>query len=394
MNIKKIYWILALGGVLTGAPLHAQTIEAVLRSVEQNNKELQAGQYAAEAGKMEVQTQNNLEDPSVEYSPFYADGVTGMASSELVVKQGFEFPTRYVARRSSGKLQQEVIDRQHRLLRQDVLLRAKNLCLDLIGLNQERLLLEERRKNADELLVLFEKRLSEGDASALEVNKIKMERMNVQTEAAQNAVAHRTALQQLLAMNGNQPLEFDETSYPNVPPVADYNTLYDEVIASDVALQTADAQVRAAEKEVSVNKQNWLPSIEVGYRRNTSMGEKSNGFLIGGSLPLFSNRKKLKIARAQASSARMQLDNTRLQVEAQVQGKFNEMTQLHEAMQAYDIRLMHQTLRMLRDAVEAGQLSIIEFYVEAENVYQNLQAYNKLENQYQKLMAEIYKNRL
>ena len=115
------------------------------------------------------------------------------------------------------------------------------------------------------------------------------------------------ALQQLLAMNGNQPLEFDETSYPNVPPVADYNTLYDEVIASDVALQTADAQVRAAEKEVSVNKQNWLPSIEVGYRRNTSMGEKSNGFLIGGSLPLFSNRKKLKIARAQASSARMQL---------------------------------------------------------------------------------------
>ena len=62
--------------------------------------------------------------------------------------------------------------------------------------------------------------------------------------------------------------------------------------------------------------------------------------------------------------------------------------------QAYDIRLMHQTLRMLRDAVEAGQLSIIEFYVEAENVYQNLQAYNKLENQYQKLMAEIYKNRL
>ena len=216
MNIKKIYWILALGGVLTGAPLHAQTIEAVLRSVEQNNKELQAGQYAAEAGKMEVQTQNNLEDPSVEYSPFYADGVTGMASSELVVKQGFEFPTRYVARRSSGKLQQEVIDRQHRLLRQDVLLRAKNLCLDLIGLNQERLLLEERRKNADELLVLFEKRLSEGDASALEVNKIKMERMNVQTEAAQNAAAHRTALQQLLAMNGNQPLEFDETSYPNV----------------------------------------------------------------------------------------------------------------------------------------------------------------------------------
>lgn len=146
MNMKKIYWTLMLGGVLSGTSLQAQTIETVLQSIEQNNKEIQAGLYAAEAGKLEVQTRNNLEDPSVEYSPFYTDGVTGMASSELVVTQGFDFPTRYAARRRSGKSQQEVIDRQQQALRQEVLLRAKNLCLDLIGLNQERLLLDERRK--------------------------------------------------------------------------------------------------------------------------------------------------------------------------------------------------------------------------------------------------------
>ena len=35
--------------------------------------------------------------------------------------------------------------------------------------------------------------------------------MNVQTEVAQNSAAHRTALQSLLAMNGNMPLEFAET---------------------------------------------------------------------------------------------------------------------------------------------------------------------------------------
>ena len=41
---------------------------------------------------------------------------------------------------------------------------------------------------------LYEKRLTTGDANILEVNKIKMERMNVQTEVAQNSAAHRTAL--------------------------------------------------------------------------------------------------------------------------------------------------------------------------------------------------------
>ena len=168
----------------------------------------------------------------------------------------------------------------------------------------------------------------------------------------------------------------------------------DEVMLTDAGLLAADADAQAAQEELKVNRQSWLPKIEVGYRRNTSLDEKSNGFLIGGSLPIFSNRKKGKIARAQALSARLRLDNARLQAEAQTQSLFNEMQQLREAMKAYDVVLMHKTLRLLQDAVRAGQLSIIDFYVEADNVYKNLQAYMEVENRYQKLMAEIYKNRL
>lgn len=391
--MRKRYMIWAVGLAFAGS-LQAQQIADVLRSIEQNNKELQAQQQMTEAAKMEVQTQNSLSDPTVEYSPFFAKEVDGVASSELVVSQEFDFPTLYAARRQSGKLQQEVLDRQQQAVRRTILLNAKNLCLDLIRLNQEKALLDARRKNADELLALFEKRLQEGDAGVLEVNKIKMERMNVQTEVAQNNAAHRTALQSLLAMNGNLPLEFAEDTYPQVEEIKDYNALYDEMMLTDADLQASDAAARAAAKEVSVNKQNWLPKLSVGYRRNTSVGEKSNGFLIGGSIPIFSNRKKVKIARAQEVGARLQLDNARLQVEAAVQSRFNEMQQLQEAMKAYDVPLMHQTLDMLKQAVMAGQLSIIEYYVEVEGVYRNLQAYMQIESQYQKLMADIYKNRL
>jgi outer membrane protein TolC len=291
-------------------------------------------------------------------------------------------------------LQQEVLDRQQQAVRRSILLDAKNLCLDLIRLNQEKALLDARKKNADELLTLFEKRLQEGDAGILEVNKIKMERMNVQTEVTQNNAAHRTALQSLLAMNGNLPLEFTADTYPQIEKIRDYNALYDEIMLTDADLLASDAAARAAAKEVSVNKQNWLPKLSVGYRRNTSLDEKSNGFLIGGSIPLFSNRKKVKIARAQEVGARLQLDNARLQAEATVQSRYNEVLQLQEAMKAYDVPLMHETLDMLKQAVMAGQLSIIEYYVEVDGVYRNLQAYIQIENQYQKLMADIYKNRL
>lgn len=70
------------------------------------------------------------------------------------------------------------------------------------------------------------------------------------------------------------------------------------------------------------------------------------------------------------------------------------MQQLKEALSVYDVQLMENTLKMLKEAVLAGQLSIIEYYVEAEGVYRNMQAYMEVENQYQKVMATIYKNRL
>ena len=374
--------------------MQAQTVDEVLSQIERNNKELQAQEQTIRASKLEVQAENNLEDPSVEYSPFYTRGISGMSSSELVVTQGFDFPTLYAARRQSGKWKQEVLDRQLRIFRRDILLNAKNLCLDLILYNQKQTLLVQRKKNADELLVLFEKRLKEGDVGVLDVNKIKMELMNVQTEVVQNEAAHRSALQQLLAMNGNLPLEFTENTYPSLPELDSYNELYDEIMSTDATLLVADANVRAAEKELKVNRQSWLPKFEVGYRRNTSLDEKSNGFLVGGSLPLFSNRKKGKIIQAQVTSAKLQVENARLQAEAQVQSRYNEICKLREAMQAYDVGLMYKTLDLLNEAVKAGQLSIIEFYTEADNVYQNLQAYMELENQYQKLMADIYKNRL
>ena len=393
--MNKLNTFLAVGALLVSlGEVKAQAIDEVLRNIERNNKELQASAKDAEAARMEVQTQNNLEDPSVEYSPFYTKGISGMSSSELVVSQSFDFPTLYAARHSSGKLQKEVVDRQYQVERRELLLSAKNLCLDLIMLNKQQAMLSLRKKNAGDLLTLFDERLKQGDAGVLDINKIKMELMNVQTEVAQNNAAHRTALQKLLAMNGNLPIEFSASEYPQAKAPADYNELYDEVVATDATLQMADASARAAEKNVSVQRQNWLPKLEVGYRRNTSIDEKSNGFLIGGSLPLFSNRKKNKIARAQAVSARLRLDDVRLQTETDVQSRYNELRQLDEAMRAYDVALMTNTLDLLKDAVTEGQISVIDYYTEADNVYNKLMAYYEVENRYQKLLAEIYKNRL
>ena len=265
--------------------------------VERNNLQLRALQQNNEASRLEIQAQNNLQqDLSISYSPFFTRGYDGVASSELVVSMGFDFPSQYVSRGKSGKLQNEVLDMQYALQRRDILLQAQLLCLDLVRINQEKELLDTRMANADELLALMEKRFAEGGANIIEVNKVKMERMNVRTLAAQNEAARQNALQSLRAMNGNIPMELLAAEYPAVSDIVDYDEFYAEVMATDAGILSAEASVDAAAQEIKVNRQNWLPKFEVGYRRNTSMTEASHGFLVGASLPLFSSRPDLRRA--------------------------------------------------------------------------------------------------
>lgn len=372
-----------------------ESIDSVLAAVERNNLELRALQQNNEASRLEIQSQNNLQqDLSVSYSPFFTRGYDGVSSSELVVSMGFDFPSQYVSRGKSGKLQTQALDMQYALQRRDILLQAQLLCLDLVRLNQEKELLDTRMANADELLALMEKRFAEGGANIIEVNKVKMERMNVRTLAAQNEAARQNALQSLRAMNGNIPVELLAAEYPAVSDIVDYDEFYAEVMATDAGILSAEASVDAAAQEIKVNRQNWLPKFEVGYRRNTAMTEASHGFLVGASLPIFSSRNKTKIAEARHTAAQSELENARLQAETQLQSRYNELQQIRSAVQTYDVPLMHSTLDALKSAVLAGQMSVIDYYVEADNVYGNLSTYLSLENQYRKLLAEAYRNRL
>lgn len=371
----------------------AQDINSVLKSVEQNNMELKALLKGNEAADIENKSQNTLEDLSIEYSPFFQSETSGIACSELVITQGFDFPTLYGARKKAGQLQRNVLDMQYQTARRDILVNAKKLCLDIINYNKQKQLLQERRKNADELLAMFELKFKNGDATSLELNKIKLDRMNLETELVQADTKHANAMQQLQALNGGQPIEVNMTEYPQAP-ADDEVTMYEKAVATDWTVRTAQASVLAAEQDVKVNKQSWIPKFEIGYRRNTEGDNASNGFLIGGSIPLFSSKNKVKIAKARQTEAVMQHANARINAENSARTMITQMKQLKASADAYDVPLMRQTLKLLRTAVENGEISVTEYYVEADNIYKNMITYMDIERQYQDALTEIYKNEL
>ena len=372
----------------------AQDMESVLESIERNNVQLQSLRAANDAAKLETKMQNNLGDPSIEYSPFWAKGTDGISSSELVVSYGFDFPTQYVSRSRAGKLQRSAIDGQYQVERRNVLLQAKKLCLDIVFLSRKRELLSDRLGNADELLSVFSRRFSEGDASAIELNKIRMEKMDVAAALVQVETDLQTAMESLRAMNGGRPVQFDAMEYPRTMPVTDFETFRDTLMAAELELKASEADVRAAEQEIRVNRQNWLPQLQVGYRRNTALSEASNGFIVGASFPLFSNRYKSRIANARHTASQYRFNQVQIETEARIRTEYDEMMRLQEALGIYDVALMEETLEMLGKAVEAGQLSVIEYYTEADSIYSKLLSLSEMENTYQKLIADIYRNSL
>ena len=372
----------------------AQDMESVLESVERNNVQLQSLRAANDAAKLETKMQNNLGDPSIEYSPFWAKGTDGISSSELVVSYGFDFPMQYVSRSRAGKLQRYAIDGQYQVERRNVLLQAKKLCLDIVFLSRKRELLSDRLGNADELLSVFNRRFSEGDASAIELNKIRMEKMDVAAALVQVETDLQTAMASLRTMNGGLPVQFDAMEYPRTMPVTDFETFRDTLMAAELELKASEADVRAAEQEIRVNRQNWLPQLQVGYRRNTALSEASNGFIVGASFPLFSNRYKSRIANARHTASQYRFNQVQIETEARIRTEYDEMMRLQEALGIYDVALMEETLEMLGKAVEAGQLSVIEYYTEADSIYSKLLSLSEMENTYQKLIADIYRNSL
>ncbi|MEQ3161992.1 TolC family protein [Parabacteroides goldsteinii] len=372
------------------------SIDAVLRSIEANNKELQANNQLTVSKKLEAKLDNNLPDPSVSYVHQYGNREGMGIQGELVASQSFDFPSVYVQKNKLAKSKAASFDRQGAEFRQQILLQAKEICLDLVLLNQQRALLDQRRQNAEQLAELYAMRLETGDANILETNKIDLELLNAKTEARMNESARIAKLQELATLNGGIAIDFTDTTYMSDGDILSFEELRAEAVTSNPQLLTLKSEQVAARRQLSVNKSKSLPGFELGYRMNTATGgERFNGFLVGISIPLFSNRNNVKQAKAQALYTDLQLESTTTTVESELHQLYNQSVALKTSMDEYNTVLKSQnSLALLNKAIQTGQISMIEYFVDVTTFYQSMQNYMQLQNEYQKVMAQLYKYKL
>ena len=390
----KRYLIATIVAFSTYSIALADNIGDVLKQVASNNLTLQALAHDNQADVLDIKASNSIGGPSVEYSPFFTKGYSGVAESELVVSQEIDFPTKYAARNKQAKMQNIVGEQLLIKQRRDILLQAQLLCIDLIRLNQTLSMLHERLANSETLLQMYKKRMDAGDANALELNKVKLDCMEVRTLVNEAQGERTSLLQQLRQLNGGKPIDVTDTVLPDYPQITNFESYRALALASDADVAVAQTALRAADMNLKLQKNEWLPNISFGYRRNTEQGEGINGFLVGVSFPLYSNSNNVKAARQRRESAELQVVQAQNEAEASLRTNYEQLQGLQQVIDHSDVKLLQESLTLFAKALQHGEITALVYYVEINSIYEKLQRHIDLHCQSVKLLAELHKEEL
>lgn len=390
----KRYLIATIVAFSTYSIAFADNIGDVLKQVAANNLTLQALAHDNQADVLDIKASNSIGGPSVEYSPFFTKGYSGVAESELVVSQEIDFPTKYAARNKQAKMQHTVGEQLLAKQRRDILLQAQLLCIDLIRLNQTLSMLHERLANSETLLQMYQKRMDAGDANALELNKVKLDCMEVRTLVNEAQGERTSLLQQLKQLNGGKPIDVTDTVLPEYPQITNFESYRALALASDADVAVAQTSLRAADMNLKLQKNEWLPNISFGYRRNTEHGEGINGFLVGVSFPLYSNSNNVKAARQRKESAELQVLQAQNEAEASMRTNYEQLQGLQQVIDHSDVKLLQESLDLFAKALQQGEITALVYYVEINSIYEKLQRHIDLHCQSVKLLAELHKAEL
>jgi hypothetical protein len=382
-----------LGSLTTRAQ---SSIDQVLRSIETNNKSLQANTKMTDAQKLEAQTGKFLANPSVEWEQMWGNRNNPGSEYTLTVKQSLDFPTTYSNKNKLANLKANTIGFQSAAYRQQLLLNAKQTCIEIIYLRKQKSLLDERLANAETMFALYKKRFESGDANQLELNKIQLELLNAQNQSRLNKAALTAAEEQLRNLNGGKPITFDATDYPAGEELINFDQLQAAFMDADPNLKSLTGNQEIANREVKLSRSLTLPKFDVGYKRNAASDHvASNGFMVGVSIPLFENKNTVKKAKAQAEFATASLEDNRLNLKTNLQQLYQQAEALQISRADYAKVLEQQrNIELLNKALNAGQLSVIDYFTELSTIYDSHQSYLDVEKEYHSILAQLYQYKL
>ncbi|WP_372641761.1 TolC family protein [Ancylomarina sp.] len=375
--------------------LQAQSdLKEILQAVETNNLSLKAQNQYLESQRIGYKTELNLANPELSYEKNFSD-VDGNPY-EILISQDFDFPTVYLHKNKIKKAKTANLDNLIQQSRQDILLRAKKTCLNLIYQNKLMEQLAIRYENAQKLVSFFQKKLDKGDANILEMNKVKIVLLNVKNQVQLCNTQIINLKEELKQLNGGKTIEFNTLLYPNFSLEASFSKLEMDVLSNTPSLNKLKANMDIASKQTRLAKNQLLPKLSLGYRYlNSDINKSFNGINVGISIPLWESRNKIKYAKLNQLSQESQFLSQEKIVLSDIQKNYQNYQGLKASLDEYRLILDGNNMNeLLKKALDYGQISSIEYFMESIYFYESYDTYLQVEKEYHLAVANLLKYQL
>jgi len=369
-------------------------LKEILQAVESNNLSLKAQNQLIESQKIGYKTEMNLANPELEYEKNFSD-VYGNPY-EILISQDFDFPTVYLQKNKIKKAKTANLDNVRQQGRQDILLNAEKACLNLIYQNKQKEQLTIRYENAQKLVSFFKKKLEKGDANILEMNKVKIVLLNIKNQLQLCNTQVSNLKEELKQLNGGKAIEFNSLLYPTVSVEEDFTKLEMNVLNNTPNLNKMKAEMDIASKQTSLEKNQVLPKLNLGYRYlNSDLNKSFNGINLGISIPLWESRNKVKFAKLNQLSQESQYLSEEKLLISDIQKNYQNYLGLKASLAEYRLILDGSNMsELLKKALDFGQISSIEYFMESIYFYESFDTYLQVEKEYHLAVADLLKYQL
>ena len=390
--MKKRTGIYVVFQLIVASGFAQSNIDTILKHVETNNKSINTNEKYWDAKRLEYKTGLTPYDPQVEYDYLFGSPAGAGNQKDFSVTQRLDFPTAYKRKKELSKKQIGQTEIQQSVFRQDILLETKLVVLELVYLNKKNAELERRLIHTEQLVNDYQKKLEKGDVIILDVNKTKLQLLNIKNEVALNQNEKQIALMRLSELNGGIFLDFSDTLYLALPAIPDFETLDSTIEANDPLIKMYEQEKLILQHQISFQKAMNLPKIETGYHSQGILGQSYRGIHAGITIPLWENKNKVKAVEANLDHAIVNADRHRLEHRMENKRLYEQLEIRKNAMQEY-VQLLSSlnNTELLDKALRLGQITIIQYFFDQAYYFSAYDKYLQLEREYHKAVAELYK---
>ena len=392
--MKQIAITLLCAASIATSGYAQRSIDEILRQIESASPEMQAQRELTSALKTEAKTGKYLSNPTVEMENLWG-GAERAYNAELTVAQAFDFPTAYTSRNKIARMQSSLYDNQQAAFRQQFLLDAELLCIDIIHLTRLDELDRQRLDRAVQMNDVYRKKMESGGANMMEYNKTNIELIDAQTQFDMNTAELQAKRRQLGTLTGNPDDTFADLQYPSRETSSPFEQISQGYLDGNPQIESLKNEVDINQRTVTLNRALSLPQFEVGYRHNFGVEGRYKGFLVGLSVPLFERKNTVKAAKARVSSSNVQLESTRRNLTSEVRRLYDQTLSLQRSIDATRELISNlKALETLDKALDAGQINIIDYLTESAVILQSKERLYQLERDYQAAAAQLFRYEL